>query len=170
MRRSIKFIAQGWIEPSTSSWCSSVLFVPKPGNKLRFCVDYRQLNRSTIVDRNPIPSTEGLIDSLQGMEYFTALDLASGFYQLAITKESRPLTAFPTPYGLYQWRVMPMGLTNAPAVFQRAMNTILQEHIRKGYCLVYLDDIIVLSKSAEEHALHLDAVLQSLKEHNLFYQ
>jgi hypothetical protein len=164
------FIELGWIEPSTSQWCSSVLFVPKPGNKLRFCVDYRRVNLVTKDDKGPIPQTEDLIDSLQGANLFSALDLASGYYQLAIDEESRPVTAFPTPLGLFQWRVMPMGLSNAPAIFQRTMNSILAKHIADGFCLVYLDDIVIYSKSITEHAAHLDAVLTSLRDHNLFCQ
>lgn len=167
------FIQKGWIEPSASGWCSSVLFVPKPNNKLRFCVDFRGLNQRTVVDpdnKHVIPRQAELMDSLNGAAVFSTLDLASGYYQLAVESDSRPLTAFPTPYGLYQWRVMPMGLMNAPAVFQRAMNTILREHIKAGYCLVYLDDIIVLSRSLDEHARHLDSVLSALSAHNLFCQ
>jgi hypothetical protein len=98
------------------------------------------------------------------------LDLASGYYQLGLDESSRAYTAFPTPFGLYQWKVMPMGLCNAPAIFQKAMNEILREHIEGGYCLVYLDDIIILSKTPEEHAEHLDKVLSSLHAHNLFCQ
>ena len=165
-----EFIKLGWIEPSVSPWCSSVLFVPKPGGKLRFCVDYRRVNQVTVPDRHPIPQQEEIVDRLQGSARFSSLDLASGFYQLAITERSRGITAFPTPFGLYQWRVMPMGLCNAPAVFQRAMNQILSEHITQGYCLVYIDDIVIFSKSLEDHAKHLDAVLQSLRKHNLFCQ
>ena len=164
------FIELGWIEPSTSQWCSSVLFVPKPGGKLRFCVDYRKVNMVTKDDKGPIPQQEDLLDSLQGASYFSALDLASGYFQLAIDEESRPITAFPTPLGLFQWRVMPMGLCNAPAIFQRTMNSILAPHIQKGYCLVYLDDIIIYSTSLTDHELHLDAVLTTLQEHNLFCQ
>ena len=164
------FIEQGWIEPSISGWSSSVLFIPKPGGKLRFCVDYRRLNAVTQLDKSPIPLQAEMLDRLQGAEFFSALDLASGFYQLSIDESSRPLTAFPTANGQYQWRVMPMGLTNAPAIFQKVMTSILSGHIGKGYCLVYIDDIIIYSKSLEQHAIHLDAVLTSLKEHNLFCQ
>jgi predicted aspartyl protease len=164
------FVAKGWIEPSTSSWSSSVLFVPKPGNKLRFCVDYRKLNQNTIVDSGNLPLMGELLDSLLGAKLFSALDLASGYYQLAMAPKSRECTAFPTPYGLYQWRVMPMGLCNAPAIFQRAMNVILASHIAAGYCLVYLDDIIIKSKTVGLHAVHVDAVLTSLHKHNLFCQ
>ena len=110
------FIDQGWIEPSVSGWSSSVLFIPKPGGKLRFWVDYRRLNAVTQLDKSPTPLQAEMLDHLQGAEYFSALDLASGFYQLSIDAESKPSTAFPTAKGQYQWRVMPMGLTNAPDI------------------------------------------------------
>ena len=164
------FIAKGWIEPSISPWSSSVLFIPKPNGKLRFCVDYRRLNAVTVGDQGPVPLTGELLDSLGGSVYFSALDLASGYYQLGMHPDSRPYTAFPTPYGLYQWKVMPMGLKTAPAIFQRAMNTILHTHIKAGRCLVYLDDIIIKSKSLQDHAQHLDLILNSLSEHSLFCQ
>ena len=140
------FIEKGWLESSTSAWSSSVLFAPKPNGKLRFCLDYRKLNEVTSPNRSPLTNQNELLDSLQGMTTFSALDLASGYYQLKLGDKSRPMTAFPTPYGLMQWRVMPMGLASAPAVFQQAMNSILKEHIRNGYCLVYLDDIIIMSR------------------------
>ena len=145
LARIQEFILKGWIEPSSSSWSSSVLFVPKPNGKLRFCVDFRHLNARTVPNSGPIPNQGELLDSLHGAKVFSALDLASGFYQLGLDKDSKPLTAFPTPMGLYQWCVMPMGLCNAPAVFQQAMNTILKVHILNGYCPVYLDDIIIKS-------------------------
>ena len=164
------FITKGWIELSTSGWSSPVLFIPKPNGKLRFCLDYRRLNTRTEKDSGPIPHQSELLDQLRGAKYFSALDLASGYYQLEMENASRKYTAFPTPYGLYQWKVMPMGLTNAPAVFQTAMNQILKSHILAGYCLVYLDDIIIKSPSLEEHAIHVDAILNSLHKHNLFCQ
>ena len=99
LKRVDDYVSKGWIEPSSSSWSSSVLFVPKPGGKLRFCVDFRALNQRTVVDAGNIPHQSELIDSLQGASIFSALDLASGFYQLAMGAESRAVTAFPTPYG-----------------------------------------------------------------------
>ena len=164
------FINKGWIELSTSGWSSPVLFIPKPNGKLRFCLDYRRLNNRTEKDSGPIPHQTELLDQLRGAKFFSALDLASGYYQLEMESESRKYTAFPTPYGLYQWKVMPMGLTNAPAIFQTAMNQILKDHIIAGYCLVYLDDIIIKSNSIEEHAIHVDAILSCLHKHNLFCQ
>ena len=165
-----EFIRKGWIELSSSPWSSSVLFIPKPNGKLRFCLDYRRLNQRTVKDSGNIPLMTEMLDELAGARLFSALDLASGYYQLGLDKTSRPLTAFPTPYGLYQWTVMPMGLCNAPAIFQSAMNVILRSHIDAGYCLVYLDDIIIKSKTDAEHAKHIDAVLTSLHKHNLFCQ
>ena len=164
------FIEKGWIEPSISPWSSSVLFIPKPNNKLRFCVDYRQLNARTLGDQNGIPNQGELLDSLGGSNVFSALDLASGYYQLGMDEDSRPYTAFPTPYGLYQWKVMPMGLKTAPAIFQLAMNQILREQIKDGFCLVYLDDIIIKSPDISTHSRHLDSVLSALHEHRLFCQ
>ena len=124
-----EFIKKGWIEKSTSPWSSSVLFIPKPNKKLRFCVDFRKVNDVTSPNRSPLANQGELLDSLQGNSYFSALDLASGYYQLSMNEKSRPYTSFPTPYGLMQWRVMPMGLSNAPVVFQQAMNTVLREQI-----------------------------------------
>ena len=170
LRQVDEFIKKGWLEKSTSAWSSSVLFIPKPNNKLRFCMDYRKVNEVTSPDRNPLANQAELLDSLQGMTYFSALDLASGYYQLEMNKESRPVTAFQTPYGLMQWRVMPMGLSTAPAIFQQAMNSILREHIRNGICLVYLDDIIIMSRNLTDHEKHLDSVLSTLHSHNLFCQ
>ena len=165
-----EFIRKGWIELSSSPWSSSVLFIPKPNGKLRFCLDYRRLNQRTVKDSGNIPLMTEMLDELAGARLFSALDLASGYYQLGLDSNSRPLTAFPTPYGLYQWTVMPMGLCNAPAIFQSAMNVILRSHIDAGYCLVYLDDIIIKSSSDADHAKHIDAVLTSLHSHNLFCQ
>ena len=170
LRQVDDFIKKGWIEKSTSSWSFSVLFIPKPNGKLRFCVDFRKVNDVTQPNRSPLANQSELLDSLQGNSYFSALDLASGYYQLSMNEKSRPYTAFPTPYGLMQWRVMPMGLSNAPAVFQQAMNQVLREQIRNGYCLVYLDDIIIMSRSLSDHEKHLDAVLTQLHKHNLFCQ
>jgi hypothetical protein len=161
---------RGWIESSTSAWNSPVLFVPKPNGSLRFCVDFRALNTVTEPSAAPIADQRDVLDSLQGAKVFSTLDLCSGFYQIPLDNESRPYTAFSTPQGLYQWCVMPMGLSNSPGVFQHAMTSVLREHIRAGYCKVYLDDILIMSKSIEEHARHLDAVLSSLRDHSLFCQ
>ncbi len=165
-----EFVRRGWIEPSASPWSSSVLFVPKPNGSLRFCVDYRFLNKVTVKDKGPLPDIQELLQNMQGANIYSALDLCSGFYQIPLAQESRDCTAFPTPFGQYRWRVMPMGLCNAPSVFQHAMNTVLRPHITAGYCLVYLDDVLIKSNGADEHAAHLDAVLSSLREYSFYCQ
>jgi hypothetical protein len=121
-------------------------------------------------DAQTPPLIASMLDKMRGASYFSALDLCSGFYQIPLEKHSRAYTAFTTPLGLFQWCVMPMGLSNSPAVFQRAMNQVLAEHIKAGYCLVYLDDILIMSSSVAEHAQHLDAVLRSLELANLYCQ
>ena len=165
-----EFHERGWIEPSTSSWNSPVLFVPKPNGTLRFCVDFRELNARTDVSAAPIADQRDVLDSLHGASIFTALDLCSGFYQIPLAKDSREFTAFSTPQGLFQWCVMPMGLSESPGVFQAAMTDVLREHINNGYCKVYLDDVLIFSKDPEDHARHLDAVLTSLTKHSFFCQ
>ena len=164
------FYQRGWIEPSNSPWSASVLFVPKPNGKLRFCVDYRRLNDVTEKDAGNLPSIPETLDSMQGACVFSALDLCSGYYQIPLDFKSRGYTAFPTPFGLYQWTVTPMGLSNAPAVFQSAINQVLSKHVVGGYCRVYLDDVLVMSKSVEEHVAHLDAVLTSLADGGFYCQ
>ena len=164
------FIRRGWIEPSNSQWSSSVLFAPKPNGDLRFCVDYRFLNRVTCRDSGPIPSIPALLDGMQGRRWFSALDLCSGFYQIRLALSSRDYTAFPSPLGQFRWTVMPMGLANAPSKFQQAMYHVLRKHIVAGYCSVYVDDVLVKSVSCEEHAAHLDAVLESLSENRFYCQ
>lgn len=170
IKKVSEFLSRGWIEPSNSAWSASVVFAPKPNGKLRFCVDYRRLNDVTVKDAGPIPLISDTLDSLRGACVYSALDLCSGYYQIPLDVASRAYTAFPAPDGLYQWTVMPMGLSNAPAVFQAAMNKVLAKHIRAGYCRVYLDDVLVMSTSVAEHAKHLDAVLSALRDAKLFCQ
>ena len=162
-----KLLDMGWIQPSISPWASSILFAPKPGGKLRLCVDYRYLNENTIRNTYPLPRIDALLDKLIGHKYFSALDLAAGYHQIRIAETSRSTTAFRTPDGLYEWTVTPFGLTNAPSVFQQAMHSVLRGLIGK-ICLAYLDDIIVIGKTAEEHAANLDQVLKRLSEHKFY--
>ena len=114
----------------------------------------------------PIPRIYDLLDQLQGSEMISLLDLTSGYHQIRITLEDVPKTAFSTPFGHYEFKVLSFGLTNAPATFQAVMNVIVRPYVGK-FVLVYLDDILVFSKSAEEHAEHLQLVLQLLREHEL---
>jgi len=125
------------------------------------------LNENTVKNTYPLPRIDTLLDQLKGHKYFSALDLASGYHQIKLSETAQPKTAFRTPDGLYQWTVMPFGLTNAPSVFQQAMHVVLKGLIGK-ICLAYLDDIIVLARTPEEHAANLNTVLTRLHEHQFF--
>ena len=131
------------------------------------CIDYRALNKITVKNKWPIPRVDTLLDSLKGATVFSAIDLQQGYYQLRIDKQDTAKTAFVTPIGLYEFKVLPFGLTNAPAIFQQAMHTIFRKQI--GRCvLVYLDDILVYSKTPEEHLAHLREVFQTLRKEQLY--
>ena len=159
-------LAKGLIEPSVSPYGAPVLFVQKKDGSLRMCIDYRALNKVTVRDRYPLPRIDDLLDKLHGCSVFSSLDLQSGYHQIRITDEDKPKTAMITPLGQFQFKVLCFGLTNAPATFQRVMNRVFQEHIGK-FVLVYLDDILVMSRSPQEHAKHLRIVLGLLRQHQL---
>ena len=142
-----------------------VIFVAKKSGDLRMCVDYRALNQVTVKDKYSLPRIDDLLDRLQGASVFSCLDLQSGYHQVRIADGDVPKTAFWTHKGLFKFRVLIFGLTKAPAVFQRKMNKVLAD---LPSVLVYLDDILVFSKSAEEHAEHLKQVLARLREHKLY--
>ena len=153
-----KMIAKGWIRPSASSWGAPVLFAPKSDGGLRMCIDYRMLNLATVRNAFPLPNIQDALDGFAGASVFSTLDLAAGFHQIVLKEECRHLTAFRTDQGLYEYNVMPMGLANAPAMFQKAMNDTLRPFMNK-FVTVYMDDIIIYSKNMEEHADHLRQVL-----------
>ena len=157
----------GLIEPSTSPYGAPILFAAKKDGGLRMCIDYRALNKLTIKNRYPLPRIDDLLDAAQGAEVFSSIDLLSGYHQIRIQPEDIPKTAFRTPLGLFQWKVLSFGLINAPATFQAVMNDILRPVIRK-FALVYLDDILVFSKNIAEHAEHLRTVLQLLRDHQFY--
>jgi hypothetical protein len=163
-----ELLAKRLIEPSSSPWGAPVLFVPKKTGEgwkgLRLCIDYRLLNKQTIRNSFPLPRIDDLVDQLGEARIFSSLDLTSGYWQCRLTESDRPKTAFRTPFGLFQWRVAPMGLCNSPARFQSIMNRIFQPLLNK--CVtVYLDDILVYSRNPEEHALHLQQVFEILRAH-----
>jgi hypothetical protein len=161
-----KLIANGWVGESNSRFAAPIIFVKKAGDvRLRMCCDYRGLNKITEKDRYPLPYIEDLLDRLHGSAYFTKLDLAAGYHQLRIHSDDQHKTAFIAPDGLYEWKVIPFGLTNAPAAFMRKMHKVLGSHSR--YSVVYLDDIMIFSKSRRAHMQHVDAVLQSIREARL---
>ena len=152
---------QGLIEPSTSPWASPIVIVWKKDGSLRFCVDYRRVNEVTKKDSYPLPRIDDTLQSLSGSEWFSTLDLRSGYWQVKIAPKDKEKTAFSTESGLRQFRVVPFGLCNAPATFERLM-----EHVLLGLpmtvCLIYLDDILVQSKTFEEHIANLKTVFQRL--------
>jgi len=166
-RQIAEFLAKGWITPSTSPWGAPLLFVPKKDGGLRMVIDYRAINKLTVANRYPLPRIDDLLDRLQGMQYATCLDLASGYYQIPINVDDQPKTAFSTPLGLFEFKVLPMGLCNSPATFQAVMNRVLQPYIG-DFCLVYLDDIIIYSRTKEDHINHVKLVLDRLKEHQFY--
>jgi len=159
-------LEKGLIEPSTSPYGAPILFVMKKDGAMRMCIDYRELNKITKKNRYPLPRIDDLLDSLAGAQVFSSLDLQSGYHQILLNDSDVEKTAFRSPLGHYQFRVLPFGLTNAPATFQALMNRVFGNDIGK-FVLVYLDDILIYSKSKEEHEKHLTAVLDKLKEHDL---
>jgi Reverse transcriptase (RNA-dependent DNA polymerase)/RNase H-like domain found in reverse transcriptase/Integrase zinc binding domain/Chromo (CHRromatin Organisation MOdifier) domain/Retroviral aspartyl protease len=161
-----ELLEKGFIEPSSSGYGAPVLFVPKPDGSLRMCIDYRALNKITVKNKYPLPRIDDLMDNLSGAKYFSSMDLTAGYHQIALHPGDRDKTAFNTHIGKYEWTVLPMGLTNAPAVFQSVMNTIFGRHLNKFVC-VYLDDILIFSKTREEHYEHLRIVMDLLRKHDL---
>lgn len=154
------------IRPSTSSWSSPIVLVAKPDGSMRFCVDYRKLNEATRKDAYPLPRIDDSLDALGGSKWFCTMDLQSGFWQVEMDPEDRPKTAFSTTKGLYEFNVMPMGLVNSPATFERLMENVLRG-LQWEECLVYVDDIIVMGKSIDQCVDRLEHVFDRLKEAGL---
>ncbi|GBG79201.1 hypothetical protein CBR_g28918 [Chara braunii] len=156
-------LEKGRIRPSSSPYGAPVLFVRKKNKDLRLCIDYRKLNAQTIRNAGPLPRIDDLLERLGGAKFFSKLDLKSGYHQLEIRQEDRFKTAFTTRCGHFEWLVMPFGLTNAPTTFQAAMTTEFR-HMLDRYVLIYLDDILVCSRSLDEHVEHLRTVLERLRQ------
>jgi hypothetical protein len=152
---------KGYACPSTSPWGCSALFVEKNDKELHLCVDYQPLNAVTIKNKYPLPRIDILFDQLAGAQVFSKIHLRSGYHQIKIRVEDILKTTFTTRYGLYEYLVMSFGLTNAPVHFMYLMNSIFMTELDQ-FIMVFIDDILVYSKSMEEHKDHLRIVLQHL--------
>ncbi|GBG64297.1 hypothetical protein CBR_g41216 [Chara braunii] len=166
-RQLEELLRLGFIKPRNSPWGAPVLFARKADETLRLCIDYRSLNRYTVKTSYPKPRSDELFDRLAGNRFFTKIDLRSGYHQIRVAAADQPKTAFRSRFGHYEFTMMPFGLTNAPATFQRAMNDIFKD-ILEQYVLVYLDDILVYSRTLEEHLRHLRDVLDRLRTHGFY--
>ena len=162
-----ELLRRGFIQPSKSPYGAPVFFVKKADGTLRMVCDWRELNRITIKNKACLPNIDDLFDTVQGSAYFTKLDLRSGYNQIRIEETDIPKTAINTPFGHFQFTVMGFGLTNAPATFQTLMNSVLQPYLRK-FVVVFLDDILIFSKSWEEHLDHVRTILNALRRNELY--
>nr|GFA15747.1 putative reverse transcriptase domain-containing protein [Tanacetum cinerariifolium] len=158
---------KGFIRPSSSPWGAPVLFVKKKYGSFRMCIDYRELNKLTVKNRNPLPRIDDLFDQLQGSSVYLKIDLRSGYHQLRVQEEDIPKTAFRTRYGDYEFQVMPFGLTNAPAMFMNLMNRVCKPYLDR-FVIVFIDDILIYSKSKKEHEGHLRQILNLLKKEKFY--
>ncbi|GJS62819.1 reverse transcriptase domain-containing protein [Tanacetum coccineum] len=158
---------KGFIRPSHSPWGEPVLFVKKKDGSFRMCIDYRKLNKLTVKNRYPLPRIDDLFDQLQGLRYFSKIDLRSGYHQLRVYEDDIPKTAFRTRYGHFEFTVMPFGLTNAPTIFMDLMNRVCKPYLDK-FIIVFINDILIYSKSKEEHEIHLRLVLELLRKEKLY--
>ncbi|GJW45164.1 putative nucleotidyltransferase, ribonuclease H, partial [Tanacetum coccineum] len=158
---------KGFIRPSHSLWGAPVLFVKKKDWSFRTCIDYRELNKLTVKNRYPLPRIDDLFDQLQGLCYFSKIDIQSGYHQQRVHEEDIPKTTFRTRYGHFEFTVMPFGLTNAPAVFMDLMSRVCKPYLDK-FVIVFIDDILIYSKSKEEHEIHFKLVLELLNKERMF--
>eukprot|EP00877_Chromochloris_zofingiensis_P004554 jgi/Chrzof1/1409/Cz10g06220.t1 len=162
-----ELLDKGWIRPSSSAFGAPVLFARKKDGTLRLCIDYRALNAITVKNRYPLPRIDELFDTVRGASVYTRLDLASAYHQIPMAPGDVHKTAFQTRYGQFEFLVVPFGLCNAPSTCQSLMHKIFAPHLDEFVC-IYLDDILVYSRSMDEHLEHLRVVLSALREHKLF--
>ncbi|TYK01903.1 putative gag-pol polyprotein [Cucumis melo var. makuwa] len=162
-----ELLDKGFIRSSVSPWGAPVLFVKKKDGSMRLCIDYRELNKVTVKNRYPLPRIDDLFDQLQGATVFSKIDLRSGYHQLRIKDGDVPKIAFRSRYGHYEFIVMSFGLTNAPTVFMDLMNRVFREFL-DTFVIVFIDDILIYSKTEAEHEEHLRMVLQTLRDNKLY--
>ena len=161
-----KMQEEGQIEHSVSAWSAPTVLVTKKDGSTRFCVGYRRLNARTKKDAFPLPHIDDSLNSLSGQAWFSTLDLASGYWQVRLSENAKPKTAFATHSGLFQFAVMPFGLYNAPATFERLMSQVMRRlHWKR--CLVYIDDILVFGNDFESALHSLELVLNRVAEYGL---
>ncbi|KAK8976607.1 hypothetical protein V6N11_057207 [Hibiscus sabdariffa] len=162
-----ELLDRGFIRPSSSPWGAPVLFVKKKDGSLRLCIDYRKLNKLTVKNKYLLPRIDDLFDQFRGATVFSKIDLRSGYYQLWVKDSDVAKTAIRTRYGHYEFLVMPFGLTNAPAAFMDMMNRVFRPYLDQ-FVVVFIDDILIYSRSEAEHVEHLRIVLQTLRDHRLY--
>ncbi|KAI3806831.1 hypothetical protein L1987_22746 [Smallanthus sonchifolius] len=162
-----ELLDKGFIRPSSSPCGAPVLFVKKKDGTFRMCIDYRELNNVTVKNRYPLPRIDDLFDQLQGSSFYSKIDLRSGYHQLRVRDEDISKTTFRTRYDHFEFLVMPFGLTNAPAVFMDLMNRVCKPYLDQ-FVIVFIDDILIYSKSQEEHEEHLRLILELLKQEQLY--
>jgi hypothetical protein len=159
-------LAKGWIRPTNYPYGAPILFVRKKDGTMRMSVDYRKLIDLTRKVPTPLPRTDELLDSLYGAHYFSTMDMYKGNHQIRVKERDIHKTTFRTHYGLFEYCVLPFGFFNAPARFQAMMNRVLAPYLPK-FCVVYLDDVLIYSKTADEHLEHIRLVLRELHRHQL---
>ena len=165
LRSEIKYMLDNdIIEPSSSNWSSPCVLIPKPDKTFRFCTDYRKVNTFTKSDSFPIPRIDDLIDRIGDATYITKIDLLSGYWQVPLSDRAKEISAFVTPDGLYQYKVMPFGMKNAPATFQRMINNLIAD---QENCNAYIDDVIIYSKDFLHHVKQLRSLFEKLSKANL---
>jgi hypothetical protein len=168
IEKAIKeLLNMGHIRPSSNPFASSVVQVKKKDGTMRMCIDYRALNKKTIKNRYPILRIDELLDELHGAIYFTKIDLRSGYHQIKMREQDVPKIAFRCHYDHYEFLVMPFGLTNAPTTFQSCMNHVFNKQLRK-HLLVFFDDLLMYSRTWEEHIQHVEQILAIMEDQSLY--